>query len=220
MGRKKQNRTETVCECGCGGTFVRRNRKPTPSRFIRGHNPALRANLTNRTVSDLMREKAKEAFDANPVMKKGPKHVNARTWQVRSPRGVTYQFRNLREFIRNNPNLFLPEDIEWVRKPDGNESCRACTGIAGISIRLKNPRTTWKGWTWFSQTEKLFNNGEDLLQRMSNTEQLARRAFYQDNVSGNEILKSEYPNGCSLNEAIAFFNSLPAEKIAICEALG
>lgn len=55
---------------------------------------------------------------------------------------------------------------------------------------------------------------------MSNTEQLARRAFYQANVSGNEILKSEYPNGCSLNEAIDFFESLPAEKIAICEALG
>jgi hypothetical protein len=52
------------------------------------------------------------------------------------------------------------------------------------------------------------------------TEQLARRAFYQANVSGNEMFKAEYPNGCSLDEAIAFFVAMPAEKIAICEALG
>jgi hypothetical protein len=55
---------------------------------------------------------------------------------------------------------------------------------------------------------------------MSNTEQLARRAFYQANQSGNELLKSEYPNGCSLAEAIAFFHSLPEEMVKACEAVG
>jgi hypothetical protein len=55
---------------------------------------------------------------------------------------------------------------------------------------------------------------------MSNTEQLARRAFWKANITGDRLLKKSYPNGCTLEEAIAFFAALPAEEIAKCEIIG
>lgn len=152
-----------LCGCGCGLPLNKRRRVTTT--HIRGHSPKAKRNLTNRGFSAEAQKKAAEAFAKNPVMKKGTGHINSKSWQIRSPRGRTYRFKNLREFIRKNAELFAPEDTEWRTKPDGDITCRAFTGIAGISIRLKNPRGSWKGWTWYSQAEKLHNDGRCLLGR-------------------------------------------------------
>jgi hypothetical protein len=153
-----------LCACGCGQP-IKKSRRPDPSKYLRGHCPTANANLTNRGFSEAAQKKAAEAFANNPVMKKGTGHINSRSWQIRSPRGRTYRFKNLREFIRRNAELFAPEDAEWRTKPDGDSTCKAFTGIAGISIRLNNPRGSWKGWTWYSQVEKLHNDGRCLLGR-------------------------------------------------------
>jgi hypothetical protein len=153
-----------LCGCGCGKA-IKKSRRPDPSKYLRGHSPTAKANLTNRGFSAEAQKNAREAFAHNPVMKKGTGHINSRSWQIRSPSGRTYRFRNLREFIRRNAELFAPEDTEWRTKPDGDITCRAFTGIAGISIRLKNARGSWKGWTWCSQVEKIHNGGRCLLGR-------------------------------------------------------
>lgn len=153
-----------LCGCGCGQP-VKKSRRREPSKYLIGHSPTARRNLTNRKISPLAQVRAAEAFARNPVMQKGTGHINGRTWQIRSPRGRTYRFKNLMEFIRQNSGLFDPQDTEWKTTPKGDLTCRAHTGIAGISIRLKNPRGSWKGWTWYSQAEKLFNGGACLLGR-------------------------------------------------------
>ena len=89
---------------------------------------------------------------------------------LRSPSNITYQTLNITEFVKNNPALFLPEDIEWRRHGSsprslkGQPNCRAALGLQSIS-RGRNPRGSWKGWTLVSLTEELHNQGEDLLDR-------------------------------------------------------
>lgn len=94
----------------------------------------------------------------------GPKHRAAKVWRLRSPDGRTYEFKNLQDFIRQHSDLFDPSDVEWV-KSGRNVHCRASGGLASISARRAKAVGSWKGWTVYSQTERLFNGGEDLLNR-------------------------------------------------------
>ena len=90
----------------------------------------------------------------------GPNHHAGRIWRLRDPNNRTYQFKNLCEFVRNHPELFDPDDVIW-----GDGKPRAVSGLQSISARSKHAHCSWKGWTWFSQTERLHNSGNDLLDR-------------------------------------------------------
>jgi len=150
----------SVCACGCGTPLDPKRRRKN-SKVIRGHKSHLYENLKKGYMSDKCRKKALETFRKNPLMQKGIGHVNGRPWRLRSPRNVVYEFINLREFVRQNHALFDPDDVVWVPVGKGDMACRASRGLAA----LRNVRGTWKGWTWHSITERLFNDGDDLLHR-------------------------------------------------------
>jgi hypothetical protein len=101
-----------------------------------------------------------------PSMMPLPSHCSALPWRLRSPDNKVYEFRNLQHFVRENRHLFLPEDT-FPPEACGAEvqKWHAVGGLCGLSIRKKNPHGSWKGWTWHSQTERLKNQGEDLLDR-------------------------------------------------------
>ncbi len=65
----------------------------------------------------------------------------AKWWTLRTPTGVKIQVKNLSQFIRDNQNLFFPEDVIWKRW-----NCRARSGI-GQLFEKNRPRIAWKGWT-------------------------------------------------------------------------
>lgn len=85
----------------------------------------------------------------------------AKEWHIRSPWNEEFHFKNLYQFIRENPNLFPPESL----KPKKGGPCNAISGIT--RIRGDNPKAMngWRGWTWITLTEVFQNNGEDLLAR-------------------------------------------------------
>jgi hypothetical protein len=99
----------------------------------------------------------------SPKCQKGKDHHSGAMWHIRSPENVTYSFKNLNQFIRDNPQLFLQEDLEKK-------------AYRGISMLRPNPGKirvsgTWKGWTWASLTEIFHNDGEDLLLRPNESNQ-------------------------------------------------
>ena len=91
-----------------------------------------------------------------PSLQKGTKNCNAKAWRLRSPLNVVYTFRNLLAFIRDNPSLFAPEDVQWKKSAkQRSESCRASGGLAMLCPSRKNTKGSWKGWRWDSQLERL-----------------------------------------------------------------
>lgn len=90
-------------------------------------------------------------------------------WRLRSPENKVYEFRNLRRFIKEHPDLFDPEDVIWYPLPVRGEKCRAFGGITSISHRSKRANGSWKVWTICSQVERLENDGRDLLERSLST---------------------------------------------------
>ena len=103
-------------------------------------------------------------YYADPKRKRSEEHYAAKWWRVRSPMNVVYEFKNLHVFIKNNPSLFDPETIVY-KKYGPTLSCRAYKGIGGLRPNFRNTRGSWRGWTWYSQTERLKNDGNDLLDR-------------------------------------------------------
>lgn len=71
----------------------------------------------------------------------GPYETNqeAKTWYLHSPRGVRYEVRNLRKFIRDHPEVFE------------GEARYAYGGILSVQRwvmgRTKQTISQWKGWT-------------------------------------------------------------------------
>ena len=118
---------------------------------------------------------------SNSHRAQGDHHFMAKPWRLLSPQNVTYEFRNLLHFIRENEHLFNPEDVVWVLHTNGSSRCNASTGLGSISPRLKNPNGSWKGWRIDSQQERVFHEGKTLLeditlpQDSSNTIQETRR---------------------------------------------
>ena len=95
----------------------------------------------------------------------GPGHPAAKVWSIRSSKLAVYQFRNLRDFVRRNAELFDPNDIKKRRIGKYRLTCNAYGGLASLSPNVAYPRLSWKGWTWVSIHERRFNDGEDLLER-------------------------------------------------------
>lgn len=112
------------------------------------------------------KEKLRMVIASNPLTAKGVENRMAKWWHLRSPDNRTFRFKNLLQFVRENPALFDPEDVQW--RPKGcHLVCKASNGLAILSPRQKNAKGTWKGWTWVSITEKITNDKEDLLGRIS-----------------------------------------------------
>ena len=94
----------------------------------------------------------------NPRCTAGTDNFAAKIWRLRSPANRVYEFRNLREFIRSNPELFTGGDADWVESKT-QKWCRALNGLTSLAPRGKGEvRGSWKGWTWYSITERIFND--------------------------------------------------------------
>lgn len=114
-----------------------------------------------------IRQIGEEFRKTDPRAQKGPKNQAARVWRLRSPVNKIYEFKNLKHFIRKHKSLFMPEDVEWhaktKRKTD--TTCKAHGGLSMLSPRRKQTAGSWKGWTWVSHIESIYNDKEDLLSR-------------------------------------------------------
>lgn len=94
-------------------------------------------------------------------------------WRLRSPKGIIYEFKNLNEFVRANPNLFEPEWVRWCARPHlGDQAvskgclrCIAVDGLQKLHPNKKTPRLSWHGWTWVSVQEHTKAGVVDLINR-------------------------------------------------------
>lgn len=109
----------------------------------------------------------------NPKYQKGVQNQSSKEWRIRSPLGNVYIFKNLRNFLSKNPHLFEKEDVKWkiqkrckYNKYIEVEICNAFS-LAALrpSINSGNRSSSWKGWTWYSEEERILNDGKDLLER-------------------------------------------------------
>lgn len=129
--------------------------------------------LRKTAIADWEKEKIKKIAEefrkTDPRAQKGTQNQSARVWRIRSPVNKIYEFKNLIHFIRENENLFAPEDVEWrvKGKRDTSLTCKAHGGLSMLSPRRKQSHGTWKGWTWVSHIESIYNNKEDLLSRIN-----------------------------------------------------
>jgi len=98
------------------------------------------------------------------LTKKGPTNKRAITAWFRSPFNLVYKAKCIAHFVRTHEDLFLPEDVEWI-KPDKGGHCKAYKGLLSMTCHHKDTRTTWKGWTRVSHTEVVLAQGRDLLNR-------------------------------------------------------
>jgi hypothetical protein len=98
------------------------------------------------------------------LTKKGPTNQRSIEGVLRSPENKLYPFRNLTHFVRENPQLFAPEDVVWKKERHAIQ-CRASRGLIGLFGHSKDVRGSWKGWTRYSWVEHTFNAGDDLLKR-------------------------------------------------------
>ena len=116
-----------------------------------------------------IRKIGEEFRKTDPRAQKGPKNQAARVWRLRSPVNEIYEFKNLMHFIRENKNLFLPEDVEWHAKGKRETAltCKAHGGLSMLSPRRKQSTGSWKGWTWVSHIESIYNDKEDILNRQT-----------------------------------------------------
>lgn len=102
---------------------------------------------TGPAHSRLVQPLATAAAKLSPRAGRGVDNFRAKDWALISPDGTAYEFRNLYEFIRQNPELFAPADVEWKRlggeRGKGGEYCNASAGLLNIS---GGKTKGWKGW--------------------------------------------------------------------------
>lgn len=106
-------------------------------------------------------------FLANDVrFQAGVLHVSSKEWRLRSPVNKVYIFKNLREFVRQNIHLFKDKDVIFKKERNGkSETCNAISALSHLRPGISRQESTWKGWTWYSEEEKFYNHGRDLLER-------------------------------------------------------
>lgn len=83
----------------------------------------------------------KQGHHDSPLSGPHPENVKAKEWRLIDPFGDLWEFRNLKHFIREHPELFAAEDTV-------GEASRAVTGIGKIRPDREKPKRSWKGWTW------------------------------------------------------------------------
>jgi endogenous inhibitor of DNA gyrase (YacG/DUF329 family) len=122
--------------------------------LLRGQKTSAQPEI-RKQAADKMRGRPQTAL----LTAKGPAHARAIRFQLRSPDGILYRGRNIRDFVRTHEDLFDPQDVIWramryskpsmvigvVRDPELH--CRASKGLGSLFGESKYVRFSWKGWT-------------------------------------------------------------------------
>lgn len=93
----------------------------------------------------------------NPQFQPTDLHVAAKNWVLRAPDGRIQVFRNLRNFIRENEELFDPVDVIWkaqTRRPKLTW-CQAYQSLARLRPGRARTLEAWNGWTWAGEAAEL-----------------------------------------------------------------
>jgi hypothetical protein len=104
---------------------------------------------------------AKSPKKGEKTKRNSEKHPRAAHVVLRDPSGRVWHVRNILKFVRENEHLFAPEDVAWTGPY--LSQCRIAKQLS--NLWSKKPQTTVKGWTLVSKIEKVYNNGEDLIER-------------------------------------------------------
>lgn len=104
-----------------------------------------------------MTAKLRERLANDPRWQPGREHIRVMKWSLKSPQNVIYEFVNLRMFIIEHQNLFLPADTVWTtrrcRAGQQMGMCRAMYGLSGLNPDRSVSGLSWKGWTWHHPPE-------------------------------------------------------------------
>lgn len=101
-------------------------------------------------------KKATAAAQKSPLSGRFETNINAKEWVIMDPTGKTYKFTNLRNWIRNNIELFT--DIENAAD-DPKIVDRICHGLgtAKRNTIAGKSGTTWYGWSVIGWGDNLNN---------------------------------------------------------------
>lgn len=91
----------------------------------------------------------------------GPSNHLAKTWEIRSPNGIIYRFKNLSWWIKQNIHLFASIDDSLLKTP---LRWRVRSGLNGLTCKAEKMCGSYHGWTVVSVIEKQ-NERNDLLDR-------------------------------------------------------
>ena len=104
------------------------------------------------------------------TQKKGPSHFASISGYLRDSFGKVWHFINLTHFVRENPDLFAPEDVIWKHYRKGRAVwCNARGGLGSLFKRSGRVRGSWKGWTVAFSIMERAEGGGDLIGRDSAT---------------------------------------------------
>lgn len=73
-------------------------------------------------------------------------NVIACFYSLKSPDGITYKFRNLNHFVRENPNLFPPGYAEEKKISGSRCYAKAERGLRALFASGDHQRFQWRGW--------------------------------------------------------------------------
>lgn len=73
-------------------------------------------------------------------MKADESNMFAKDYALCDPDGYVYRGRNIRQFVRDHPELFDARDLVW-KKGD-------CNAARNLDRLRRGPAVSWKGWTW------------------------------------------------------------------------
>jgi hypothetical protein len=121
--------------------------------------------LTDETRAKM--SQARRGFpNVSENTKKGPTNIHSKTGYLRDSSGRIWHFNNLTNFVRENANLFSPEDVTWKADNKGRLTwCRARNGLMSLFSNGKKTHGTWKGWTVAFSIMERAEGGGDLLGR-------------------------------------------------------
>jgi hypothetical protein len=126
-------------------------RKKNPEEFQKRRTEGLRnspkAVAAARRVAKEYKKANWEKLSKQARFQKGPEHIRSEEWKLKSPDNVIYTFINLADFVRNNAELFNPEDLA-CKTLDKMASCRAYAGLAMLRPTNAKTASSWKGWVW------------------------------------------------------------------------
>lgn len=88
-------------------------------------------------------QKATQAAKKSEIAGKFETNIHAKEWVFVAPDDKIYHITNLHHFVRNNPHLFNPKDVEWKGKNGIDYYCNATAGIGNVK---QGKSQSWKGW--------------------------------------------------------------------------
>ena len=172
----------------CPWTSARRKGKRVPPPKTEDARQRMMKNLLHKTPEQKAKwresyMKTREVVGFGAGIPKGGRsaagcqtHGKAKHWVIRSPRGVVYEFPNLRGWIATNIYLFHDNSPE-SKTPLFS---RAASGIASLGTGKKG--THWNGWCLVAIRELAENSGIDLAGRTN------------EKPNCLKILQSKFPN--------------------------